>query len=118
MDVAVAVATERGLITPIVFDADRKGLVDISKEVKALALKARDGKLQPHEFQGGTISISNLGMFGELSMSEKVDFIFRLLRLGESDLTFVCLLQEFLNSAPLSTPRSRVYWRWAPPRRS
>lgn len=69
VDVAVAVATERGLITPIVFDADRKGLVDISKEVKALALKARDGKLQPHEFQGGTISISNLGMFGELSMS-------------------------------------------------
>lgn len=65
VDVAVAVATERGLITPIVFSADRKGLVDISKEVKALALKARDGKLQPHEFQGGTISISNLGMFGE-----------------------------------------------------
>lgn len=61
----MAVATERGLITPIVFDADRKGLVDISKEVKALALKARDAKLQPHEFQGGTISISNLGMFGE-----------------------------------------------------
>lgn len=64
VDVAVAVATERGLITPIIFNADRKGLVDISKEVKALALKARDGKLQPHEFQGGTISISNLGMFG------------------------------------------------------
>lgn len=61
----MAVATERGLITPIVFSADRKGLVDISKEVKALALKARDGKLQPHEFQGGTISISNLGMFGK-----------------------------------------------------
>lgn len=65
MDVAVAVATERGLITPIVFSADRKGVVEISKEVKALALKAREGKLQPHEFQGGTISISNLGMFGE-----------------------------------------------------
>ena len=65
VDVAVAVATERGLITPIVFNADRKGVIEISKEVKALALKARDGKLQPHEFQGGTISISNLGMFGE-----------------------------------------------------
>lgn len=64
VDVSVAVSTERGLITPIVFSADRKGIADISKDVKALAGKARDGKLQPHEFQGGTISVSNLGMFG------------------------------------------------------
>lgn len=64
VDVSVAVSTDRGLITPIVFSADRKGLADISKDVKSLAAKARDGKLQPHEFQGGTFSVSNLGMFG------------------------------------------------------
>lgn len=64
VDVSVAVSTDRGLITPIVFGADRKGLADISKDVKALAAKAREGKLQPQEFQGGTFSVSNLGMFG------------------------------------------------------
>lgn len=64
VDVSVAVSTERGLITPIVFSADRKGVIDISKDMKNLATKARDGKLQPAEFQGGTISLSNLGMFG------------------------------------------------------
>lgn len=64
VDVSVAVSTDRGLITPIVFAADRKGLATISKDVKALAAKARDGKLQPAEFQGGTFSVSNLGMFG------------------------------------------------------
>lgn len=90
VDVAVAVATERGLITPIVFNADRKGLVDISKEVKALALKARDGKLQPHEFQGGTISISNLGMFGEWRDSKCPS-------MTRMNIPF---FQEFLNSAP------------------
>uniref|UniRef100_A0A1Q3FFZ5 dihydrolipoyllysine-residue acetyltransferase n=1 Tax=Culex tarsalis TaxID=7177 RepID=A0A1Q3FFZ5_CULTA len=64
VDVSVAVSTDRGLITPIVFSADRKGLADISKDVKSLAAKAREGKLQPQEFQGGTFSVSNLGMFG------------------------------------------------------
>lgn len=64
VDVSVAVSTDRGLITPIVFQADRKGLAAISSDVKSLAAKARDGKLQPHEFQGGTFSVSNLGMFG------------------------------------------------------
>ncbi|KAK0078629.1 hypothetical protein PV325_002254 [Microctonus aethiopoides] len=64
VDVSVAVSTEAGLITPIVFGADWKGIIQISKEVKALAGKAREGKLQPHEFQGGTITVSNLGMFG------------------------------------------------------
>ncbi|XP_058815368.1 dihydrolipoyllysine-residue acetyltransferase component of pyruvate dehydrogenase complex, mitochondrial isoform X2 [Topomyia yanbarensis] len=64
VDVSVAVSTDRGLITPIVFSADRKGLTDISKDVKHLAAKAREGKLQPQEFQGGTFSVSNLGMFG------------------------------------------------------
>ena len=61
---AVAVASPTGLITPIVTDADMKGLTAISEEVKALAGKAREGKLLPHEYQGGTFSISNLGMFG------------------------------------------------------
>nr|CAG4644923.1 EOG090X08YX [Leptodora kindtii] len=64
VDVSVAVSTDRGLITPIVFNAERKGLATISQDVRNLAAKARDGKLQPHEFQGGTFSISNLGMFG------------------------------------------------------
>lgn len=64
VDVSVAVSTDRGLITPIVFGADGKGVIDISKIVKSLAAKAREGKLQPQEYQGGTISISNLGMFG------------------------------------------------------
>lgn len=63
-DIAVAVATDKGLITPIVRGADTLSVAAISREVKALAEKARTGKLQPHEFQGGSFSISNLGMFG------------------------------------------------------
>ena len=63
-DVSVAVATPNGLITPIVKAAETKGLVQISNEVKDLAKRARDGKLKPEEFQGGTFSVSNLGMFG------------------------------------------------------
>jgi len=63
VDVSVAVSTDRGLITPIVFEANNKGVVAISKEMKSLAQKARDGRLQPNEFQGGTIGLSNLGMF-------------------------------------------------------
>ncbi len=63
-DIAVAVATDKGLITPIVKGADTLSVAAISREVKALAEKARTGKLQPEEFQGGSFSISNLGMFG------------------------------------------------------
>ncbi len=63
-DVSVAVAIEGGLITPIVRDADKKGLAAISAEMKDLAARARDRKLKPEEFQGGTFSLSNLGMFG------------------------------------------------------
>ncbi len=63
-DVSVAVATPNGLITPIIKDAANKSLKDISNEMKELAAKAKDGKLKPAEFQGGTISVSNLGMFG------------------------------------------------------
>jgi pyruvate dehydrogenase E2 component (dihydrolipoamide acetyltransferase) len=64
VDIAVAVALEDGLITPIVKNADRKGLATIAKETKDLAERARAGKLKLEEFQGGTFSISNLGMFG------------------------------------------------------
>jgi len=63
-DVSVAVATPNGLITPIVKAAETKGLSGISSEMKDLALRARDGKLKPEEYQGGTFSVSNLGMFG------------------------------------------------------
>jgi len=63
-DISVAVATPTGLITPIVRDATNKGLAAISAETKALAKKARDGKLKGEEYQGGTFTISNMGMFG------------------------------------------------------
>jgi pyruvate dehydrogenase E2 component (dihydrolipoamide acetyltransferase) len=64
VDIAMAVAIDSGLITPIIRNADQKSIVQISQEAKQLVKKARDGKLQPEEFQGGTFSISNLGMFG------------------------------------------------------
>ena len=64
VDISIAVAIEGGLITPIVFDCANKGLAEVSSEIKTLAKKARDGKLAPEEFQGGTFTISNLGMFG------------------------------------------------------
>ncbi|VVC38251.1 E3-binding domain,Biotin/lipoyl attachment,Single hybrid motif,2-oxo acid dehydrogenase [Cinara cedri] len=62
-DISVAVATDSGLITPIVTNADGKELDEISAEIKELAGRARIGKLQLHEFQGGSFTISNLGMF-------------------------------------------------------
>ncbi|ODN03419.1 Pyruvate dehydrogenase protein X component, mitochondrial [Orchesella cincta] len=69
VDISVAVATPNGLITPIVSNVGSKDVVSISSVVKTLAGKAKDGKLQPHEFMGGTFSISNLGMFGIHSFS-------------------------------------------------
>lgn len=63
-DICVAVATPTGLITPIVTSAEGKGLSTISSQVKDLAARARDGKLSPAEYQGGSFTISNLGMFG------------------------------------------------------
>ncbi|KAE9553063.1 hypothetical protein FO519_003743 [Halicephalobus sp. NKZ332] len=66
VDVSVAVSTDAGLITPIVFNAHTKGLATISSEISQLASKARAGKLQPQEFQGGTFTVSNLGMFGSV----------------------------------------------------
>ncbi len=64
IDISVAVSLESGLITPIVRHADYKTLQEISSEIRELAKKAKDGKLAPHEFQGGSFTISNLGMFG------------------------------------------------------
>ena len=63
-DIAVAVSVEDGLFTPIIRDADEKSLSNLSKEMKELAEKARSKKLMPSEYQGGSFSISNLGMFG------------------------------------------------------
>jgi pyruvate dehydrogenase E2 component (dihydrolipoamide acetyltransferase) len=63
-DISVAVSTPTGLITPIIRDAANIGLASISTQMKALADRAKEGKLQPHEYQGGTASISNMGMFG------------------------------------------------------
>ncbi len=63
-DVAVAVAIEGGLFTPVLKDAEMKSLSALSTEMKDLAKRARDRKLAPHEYQGGTFAISNLGMFG------------------------------------------------------
>ena len=63
-DISVAVATPTGLITPIIKKAEEVALADISTKMKDLAARARDNKLKPEEFQGGSFSISNLGMFG------------------------------------------------------
>ncbi len=63
-DISVAVSTPSGLITPIITAADSKGVAAISTEMKDLAARARDNKLKPEEYQGGTASLSNMGMFG------------------------------------------------------
>ena len=63
-DIAVAVAIDGGLITPVLFDLEKKGLIDISIEMKSLAEKARNKQLKPNEYQGGSFSISSLGMMG------------------------------------------------------
>jgi pyruvate dehydrogenase E2 component (dihydrolipoamide acetyltransferase) len=69
IDISVAVATDSGLITPIIRGADKKSVGAISTEMKSLAQRARENKLAPHEFQGGSFSISNLGMLGVKSFS-------------------------------------------------
>jgi pyruvate dehydrogenase E2 component (dihydrolipoamide acetyltransferase) len=64
VNVGIAVATERGLIVPVIRDVDQKSVGQISREAHDLAERANAGKLQPHEYSGGTFSVSNLGMFG------------------------------------------------------
>ena len=64
VDVAVAVATPDGLITPVIRQADRKSLLAISAQSEALAERARAGKLRPEEYRGGNLTVSNLGMYG------------------------------------------------------
>ncbi|UCH28953.1 MAG: 2-oxo acid dehydrogenase subunit E2, partial [Myxococcales bacterium] len=64
VDISVAVAIDDGLMTPVIRDADKKGVARIAEEVRELAARARDKKLQPEEMTNGTFSISNLGMFG------------------------------------------------------
>ena len=73
IDISVAVAIPDGLITPIIRNADQKGLGQISEEMKDLAARAKDGKLAPEEFQGGSFSISNLGMFGVKEFSAVIN---------------------------------------------
>jgi pyruvate dehydrogenase E2 component (dihydrolipoamide acetyltransferase) len=64
VDISVAVSIDGGLITPVVANADQKSIVAISAEVKQLASDARAGKLKPEQYEGGSFSLSNLGMFG------------------------------------------------------
>jgi len=61
---SVAIQTDYGLIAPVIFNVNSKGLLQISKEVKDLAKRAKENKLKPDELSGGTFTISNLGMFG------------------------------------------------------
>ena len=72
-DVGIAVAIPAGLITPIVFAAESKGLAQISNDVKELAGKAKDKKLKPNEYEGGSFSVSNLGMFGIKSFTSIIN---------------------------------------------
>ncbi|USQ93666.1 pyruvate dehydrogenase complex dihydrolipoamide acetyltransferase [Caulobacter sp. RL271] len=72
-DIAVAVAIDGGLITPIIRAAETKGLAQISSEMKDLAARAKAKKLKPEEFQGGTFSVSNLGMFGIKAFSSIIN---------------------------------------------
>ncbi len=72
-NVSVAVAIDGGLITPVIFEAETKGLAEISEEMKDLAGRARERKLKPQEYSGGTFSISNLGMFGVKSFASIIN---------------------------------------------
>ncbi|EGC38457.1 hypothetical protein DICPUDRAFT_8113, partial [Dictyostelium purpureum] len=74
VDISFAVSTDRGLITPIIANTDKKQLGQIATEAKELAGKARDGKLKPEEFIGGTFSVSNLGMFGISTFSAIINY--------------------------------------------
>src|SRR5690606_9747929 len=72
-DISMAVAIDGGLITPIIREAETKSLPATAEEAKALAKRARERKLKPEEFQGGTFSVSNLGMFGIKSFASIIN---------------------------------------------
>jgi len=72
-DIGVAVAIEGGLFTPVIRHAEMKSLSEISNEMKDLAARARKRRLAPHEYQGGTTSISNLGMYGVTSFDAVIN---------------------------------------------
>ena len=72
-DISVAVAIDGGLITPIVHKADTLGLLDIARRTKDIAKRAREGKLDPNEYIGGTTTVSNLGMFGINTVSSIIN---------------------------------------------
>ena len=73
VDMAMAVALDQGLVTPVIRDIASKGLAQISRESKDLAKRAREGGLKPEEYQGGTITVSNMGMFGVDSFTAIID---------------------------------------------
>ncbi|MBS0586214.1 MAG: 2-oxo acid dehydrogenase subunit E2, partial [Verrucomicrobia bacterium] len=73
VDISMAVSIPEGLITPIIFHADRKNLVELSEEASILAKKARNGALKPEEYQGGSFTISNIGMYGISSFSAVIN---------------------------------------------
>ncbi|XP_042142430.1 dihydrolipoyllysine-residue acetyltransferase component of pyruvate dehydrogenase complex, mitochondrial [Ixodes scapularis] len=73
VNVCMSVDTPRGLVIPVVHAAEKKGLASISEETRSLALKARDNKLQPHDLEGGTVSVTNVGMIGVTSFPGMVN---------------------------------------------
>jgi pyruvate dehydrogenase E2 component (dihydrolipoamide acetyltransferase) len=102
--IGVAVAVEDGLITPVIRDADIKGIAEISQEVRELAKRARERKLQPDEYTGATFSISNLGMFG-------IDEVTAIINPPEAAILAVGQIEEKVvvqNGDFVSTPRMRV----------
>ena len=100
----VAVAVEDGLITPVVRDADRKGIREIATEVKELAGRAREKKLKPEEYTGATFSVSNLGMFG-------IDEFTAIINPPESGILAIGRVEEKVvaeNGQPVVRPRMRM----------
>ena len=73
VDISIAVATDGGLITPVIRNADAKGLTQVSEEARGLAARARTGKLLPEEYRGGTFTISNLGKYGIKSFTSIIN---------------------------------------------
>jgi pyruvate dehydrogenase E2 component (dihydrolipoamide acetyltransferase) len=104
VDIGVAVAVEDGLITPVVRDADAKGAAQIGAEVRELAGRAREKKLQPDEYTGATFSISNLGMFG-------IDEFTAIINPPEAAILAIGRVEEkpvFSNGRVIAQPRMRL----------